>query len=198
MSLRQSRILRIDASVRHDGSVTRKLTDEVVAHLNQQSSLNVTHRDLTSGIPFVSQGWIDGESQQRQDSDVLIEEIKHADIVVVGLPMYNFGAPAVFKAWFDQVALAKRTFEYVDGWPQGLLRDRPVVFAIASDGVRLGSEVDHLTPWLRTAFGMLGLTDLRFIAADGILTDKSRLASAISDIPKICPAGENAIELSAI
>ena len=102
-------ILRIDASARKEGSVSRDLNDKVIDRFASADEVSVTHRDLTEPLPFLDGDWIganftpadDRTDRQREKlalSDELIDEIKAADVVLIGLPIYNFGVPAALKA----------------------------------------------------------------------------------------------------
>ncbi|MEM1385697.1 MAG: NAD(P)H-dependent oxidoreductase [Pseudomonadota bacterium] len=169
-------VLRIDASMRREGSVTRRLTDRVLDRLAGSETTLVT-RDLAYGMPLVDEGWIvanfadDAErtEAQRQTlaiSDALVAELKAADTVVIGLPIYNFGVPAALKAWVDQVTRARVTFRYTDTGPVGLLEGKRAVLVIASGGVGADSPVDFATPYMRHLLGFIGITDVTVIAAD--------------------------------
>ncbi len=101
-------------------------------------------------------------------SNTITDEIKAADVVVVGVPMWNFGVPAALKAWFDLVARVGVTFKYGANGPEGLLHDKKVYFAVATGGTPIGSGWDHTTPHLKTFFGFMGITEQEVIAADQI------------------------------
>ncbi len=113
-------ILRLDASARRDGSVTRDLTSRILARFPQA---DVTTRDLADGLPLIDAAWVaanftpeaDRDAAQRAAlalSDTLIAEVRAADTLVIGLPIYNFGVPATLKAWIDLIARAGVTFRY--------------------------------------------------------------------------------------
>ena len=99
-------------------------------------------------------------------SDTLIAELEAADTLVLGVPLYNFGVPAAFKAWIDLVARARKTFKYTENGPVGLLQDKKAYVVIASGGTKSGSEIDFATGYMRHLLGFLGITDVTFIAAD--------------------------------
>ena len=169
-------ILRVDASMRHDGSTTRALTDATVEKL-AASGATVTTRDLADGVQIIDQEWIGANFTDPEDrtpeqaerlalSDALIGELQAADIVVIGMPIYNFGVPAALKAWVDQVARARVTFRYTENGPQGLLQGKRAVIVAASGGTGVNSEIDFATPYLRHALGFLGIHDVQVVAAD--------------------------------
>ncbi|MBD3658104.1 MULTISPECIES: FMN-dependent NADH-azoreductase [Marinobacter] len=101
-------------------------------------------------------------------SDQLIEELRTADAVILGVPMYNFGIPSGLKAYFDHIARAGVTFRYTENGPEGLLADRPVYIIATRGGIYAGTELDTQTPYLRTFLGFLGLQDLNFVYAEGL------------------------------
>lgn len=111
-------------------------------------------------------------------SDALIEELKRADVIVLGLPMYNFGVPSQLKAWFDHVARAGVTFRYTAAGPEGLLKGK-TAYVIATRGGRYnGSPVDHETPFVRQFLGFLGITDVNFVFAEGLaISEGSKVES---------------------
>lgn len=178
---RPTRLLRIDASARREGSVTRRLGDALVSGLQQRfPGLDVRHRDLgTEPVPFIDAAWVEANltpSESRnapqQDalalSDTLVQELRDADALAIGVPIYNFGIPAVLKAWIDLVARARLTFRYTDQGPEGLLTGKRAWLLVASGGVGAGSEVDFATRYLQHALNFLGIRDIEVIAADRI------------------------------
>jgi FMN-dependent NADH-azoreductase len=113
------------------------------------------------------------EEQKKQlaISDVLVAELQTADEYVFGVPMHNFGIPSTLKLWIDQVARAGKTFSYSAAGPEGLLKGKKATLVIASGGVydqgTAREGYNFVTPYLRTVFGFLGITDVHFIAAGG-------------------------------
>jgi FMN-dependent NADH-azoreductase len=172
------RVLRVDASARVDGSVTRQLADRLLAELaSRAGGVSVTRRDVAQGLPFVDADWVAAnltdpdvrDAAQRETlagSDTLVEEAQAADVWVIATPIYNFGVPASLKAWVDQIARARLTFRYTEQGPQGLLQNKKVYILVATGGTQVGSEIDFATPWLRFVLGFLGITDVEVIAAD--------------------------------
>lgn len=172
------RILEINSSGRRQASVSRMLSAELVAALELRHGLvQVTQRDLTDGVPFVDAAWIsanftadeDRGPEQRDvlaNSDQLVAELQNADVIVMGVPIYNFGIPAVLKAWIDMIARARVTFRYTGAGPEGLLRGKKAYVVIASGGVSVGSAADFASPYLRHALAFVGISDVEFIAAE--------------------------------
>src|SRR5262249_38607639 len=85
-------------------------------------------------------------------------------------PLYNFGPPASLKAWADLVARKDLTFKYTDKGPQGLLKNKRAYVIVTSGGVPVGAPADHLTPWLKTFLGFIGIDNVTFLAADQVAT----------------------------
>jgi len=171
-------ILKIEGSARSSGSITRTLTAEVVEALEaQHGEVSLVTRDLADGIGLIDERWIAANftpDEERNDiqraalaeSDALVEELKAANILVIGAPIYNFGVPAALKAWVDMIARARLTFRYSDKGPVGLLKGKKAYVVIASGGTPVDSEIDFATPYLRHALRFIGITDIVVIAAD--------------------------------
>lgn len=111
----------------------------------------------------------------------MIDELKNSEIVVIGLPLYNFGPPAALKAWADLVARAGTTFGYTASGPEGLLADRPIYIVAASGGTPIDSDADHATPWLRQFLNFLGVSDVSVIAAEGLAANPEKAMAAAFD-----------------
>ncbi|QJB70083.1 FMN-dependent NADH-azoreductase [Parasphingorhabdus halotolerans] len=167
-------ILRIDASARKSGSSSRRLTDSVIEKLAPET---VTIRDLTDGVSFVTEDWVNANFTDEADrthaqkaelaySDALVEELVAADTLVIGTPIYNFGVPAALKAWIDMIARARKTFHYTANGPEGLLTGKKAYVLVASGGTEMGSAIDFASGYLRHVLGFVGITDVTFIAAD--------------------------------
>jgi FMN-dependent NADH-azoreductase len=199
------RVLEIAASGRNEGSVSRMLSADVVAALEaRHGSIELTRRELKDGVPLVDDAWINANftpAEERSaaqratlaESDALVAELKAADLVVIGAPIYNFGIPAALKAWVDMVARARLTFRYTENGPQGLLEGKKAYVVIASGGVPVDSPVDFATPYLRHALSFIGITDVDVIAADRLNSraDESidaariRIAELIHTAPRL-------------
>ena len=105
-------------------------------------------------------------------SDRLITEVRQAEVIVLGMPMYNFGVPSNLKAYFDQIARAGQTFRYTEQGPVGMLEDRPVYIVATRGGRYQDTPQDHQTPYIKQFLGFVGLKDLRFVYAEGLaMTD---------------------------
>jgi FMN-dependent NADH-azoreductase len=193
MTAPSKRILRIDASMRRDGSVTRGLADRLITRLTRHTpATRVVTRDLAEGVEVIDAAWIGANftdpaarsPEQRTalaHSDRLIAELRDADTIVIGLPVYNFGVPAAFKAWIDQIARARETFRYTESGPVGLLTGKRAYVVVASGGVQVGSAVDFATPYVRHALAFVGITDVEFVAADRLAVDAAAAVAGAED-----------------
>ncbi|WP_300058843.1 NAD(P)H-dependent oxidoreductase [uncultured Roseobacter sp.] len=183
-------ILHIDASARTAGSTSRQLTASIVEKLGG----DVIRRDLTAAIPQIDESWVTANftpADQRTEaqknalalSDTLVEEIKSADVLVIGVPVYNFGIPAALKAWVDQIARAGLTFKYTEEGPEGLLQGKRAVIALATGGTPVGSEIDFASGYMRHIMGFIGITDVEIVAADRLMADAEKaMAEATAQI----------------
>ncbi len=173
-------ILHIDASARTEGSITRALSQKLVETLSSPETKVVTRDIGRSPLPLLTEAWVGAnftpdeartpEQIQTLDlSDTLIAEIEAADTLVLGVPIYNFGVPAGFKAWVDLIARARKTFAYTENGPVGLLEGKKAYVAIASGGTQSGSEIDFATPYVRHVLGFVGIHDVEIIAADQLM-----------------------------
>lgn len=172
-------ILKIDASGRTAGSVSRELGDRIVAGLSNGGE--TVSRDLNDHLPFLDEAWIgatftpvDVRSDEQHAtlalSDAIIAEVQAADTLVIATPVYNFGIPATLKNWIDLIARVGVTFRYTENGPVGLLEGKKAVVAFASGGVPIGSPMDHVTPYLKTVLGFVGITEVEFL--DTALVDE--------------------------
>lgn len=191
-------VLIIQSSSRKDGSTTRALTAELVNALNDdEAELSIIERDLSDGMPFVDQSWIDAnftaaenrtadQSATLSFSDTLVDELTMADVIIIAAPIYNFGVPAALKAWIDQIARARVTFKYTDDGPVGLLEGKRAIVISASGGTEIGADIDFATGYLHHLLGFIGIKDVSFIAADRMMVDaEAALAKARTSIQKI-------------
>lgn len=171
-------ILEISSSARMDGSISRTLSRDLIAALEaRHGSTEITHRDLSKGVPLLDDAWIEANftpdearTGKHKDalakSDELVRELQNADVLLIGVPIYNFTISASLKAWIDMIARARVTFRYTDDGPRGLLKGKKAYLLVASGGVPVGSPMDFATPYLRHALSFVGITDVEIIAAD--------------------------------
>ncbi|AZB65457.1 FMN-dependent NADH-azoreductase [Cereibacter sphaeroides WS8N] len=171
-------ILRIDSSIKGEAAVSRRLTQRILDRLLEaHPDATVVSRDLAQGIRQIDGPWLgsvftapDQRTADQQEiartADAVMAEVKEADILVIALPVYNFGAPAQLKSWVDHIARRGESFVYTETGPVGLLTGKRAIVAFTSDGTPLGSELDHASGWLRQVLGFVGITDVDFVAAD--------------------------------
>ncbi|KPB01726.1 FMN-dependent NADH-azoreductase [Ahrensia marina] len=190
-------LLSIQSSARHENSHSRDLSKELIAKLNKQGEFDVKERDLAETIPHISEKWLGANWTPKDDrndeqkahlalSDTLIEQLKAADVLVFGAPIYNFSVPAALKAWIDMVCRAGDTFRYTENGPEGLLKGKKAYIVIASGGVPVDSAYDYATPYLRQVLGFIGITDVEIIAADGLVANEAAsLAKANAEIERL-------------
>lgn len=169
-------ILQIDSTLRKDGSVTRRLTAQIAAHIGG----DVVYRDLTDGLYKQSDAWLaanwtqaDNRTDEQQSilagSDELIAELKAADTIVIGVPIYNFSVSASLKAWIDLICRAGITFNYTPDGPVGLLEGKTAILAVASGGVPIGSPADFATGYMKQVLGFLGIKDVKMVVAERVV-----------------------------
>lgn len=177
-------LLVVNSSPFLETSVSRGLSSEFVENWKKANpNGKVITRDLAaSNLKTLDAAWV-GAAYTPKDartaeqnaalalSDTLIAELKEADEYVLGVPMHNFAAPAVFKLWIDQIARSGETFSYADGTPKGLLQGKKATFLVSSGGAYTAGTAmesfNHVEPYLRTVFGFVGVTDTKFLSAGG-------------------------------
>jgi len=176
-----STLLLIRSSLLQDNSQSSRLADRFVAQwqaANPQGRVVV--RDLAADpLPHLSLAHVGAfgtPAEQRTPeqqalvaaSDALIAELQSADVVALGLPLYNFGIPSTLKAYFDQIARAGVTFRYTADGPEGLVKGKQVYVFATRGGLYKDQPHDTQTPFVRNFLGFLGMRDVRFVFAEGL------------------------------
>lgn len=193
-------LLQINASINKDGGQSSQLANRFVAAFRaRHPQAQVVVRDVAAADPvphltaerfaaFVTKPE-ERTAEQRAVvaySDALIDELRQADVVVIGLPMYNFGVPSQLKAYFDHIARAGITFAYTDKGPVGRLTGKKVYVFAARGGQYAGTPLDSQTSYVRDFLAFLGMTDVQFVYAEGLaMSPESRqanLAKAAAEI----------------
>ena len=203
MKATNKQVLKISSGGRLDGSVSRDLSDNLIFAIEDRyGAADIVHRDLAAGIPFVDEAWIEANftpeerrtEKQRETldfSDALVAELRNADVLVIGVPMYNFSITAALKAWIDMIARARLTFRYTENGPEGLLRGKKAYLVVATGGVPVGSPMDFATPYLRHALTFVGITDVEIVAADRLNSDAEesvdKARARIADLIHLTP-----------
>lgn len=177
-------LLKLDSSPMGERSISRKLTEKFAkSWLQAHPGGRVIERDLTAlYLPVINSLWV-GAAHTPQDartaeqaaalaqSDSLIADLQQADEYVFGVPMHNFSIPTTLRLWIDQVVRAGKTFSYGAGGAKGLLTGKKATLLLASGGVyaqgTAAAAFDFVTPYLRTVFAFIGITDVTIIAAEG-------------------------------
>ncbi|MEM8632598.1 MAG: NAD(P)H-dependent oxidoreductase [Pseudomonadota bacterium] len=192
-----STVLHIDASARKEGSVSRDLTARIVERFKAGGVETVITRDLADAVPLIDEEWVGANFTPAEDrtdaqrdklalSDRLVGELKAADVVVIGAPLYNFSVPAALKAWVDLVARAGSTFRYTENGPVGLLEGKRAIVVIPTGGTAVGSDVEFASGYLRHFLGFIGITDVEVIKADQLMMDAdAALKSANDDVERL-------------
>ena len=162
------KVLHINSSITGEASLSRQLSAAVVDALRARApDLELIRRDLDAQpIPH-----LDGQALAGGDAAV-VQEFLDADVVVIGAPMYNFTVSSQLKAWIDRVLVAGKTFRYTAEGPEGLAGGRTVIIASSRGGL-YGAETpaaaaDFQEPYLRWVFGFMGVSDVRFVRAEGV------------------------------
>lgn len=198
-------ILQINSSARGGNSHSTRLAGEIVARLQSiQANTRLSVRDLgQTPHPALDEKALQAlftPAEQRTPEqaarvaldDALIAEIKAADAVVLGVPMYNFGVTAQLKNWIDAIARAGVTFRYTDTGPEGLLKGKKVYVALTRGGQYRNTPTDSQVPYLKTVLGFLGLSDIEFVYAEGLAmgpeAEQKALASARAEIEQVLAA----------
>ncbi|WP_299182928.1 NAD(P)H-dependent oxidoreductase [uncultured Neptuniibacter sp.] len=174
-----SKILVIDSSSRGVGSVSRAMTQQFIKAFSEGSEDScIVYRDLVkSSLPHLSADAIEGffspEPSLRAKratvvSDQLIAELMEADLVCLGMPVYNFNVPSAMKAYIDQVVRIGRTFQKVgDGNLEGLCRGKRMLVLYSMGGIYQGSEMDFVRPYMKVIADFMGFESCDFVAIEG-------------------------------
>jgi len=174
-----------------DGQSSRLAEKFVTQWRAQNPRARVTVRDLAADpVPHLTAerfGAFLAKPEQRTptqqvvvaDSDTMINELKAADVLVLALPMYNFGVPSTLKAYFDHVARSGVTFRYTEAGPEGLLKGKKAYVFATRGGVYLGTPRDTQTAYVREFFGFLGISDIEFVYAEGLSMGEAPRAAAL-------------------
>ena len=173
-------ILQINTSARQGANSTR-VADAIVTRLKSiHPEARTVLRDLSRNphpiLDEVALGALFTPADQRTPEqsarvaldDALIDEVRAADVLVLGVPMYNFGVPVQLKSWIDAIARAGATFRYTEKGPEGLLKGKKVYVGLARGGRYRDTPLDSQVPYLKTVLGFLGMTEVQFVYAEGL------------------------------
>ena len=195
------RILHIDSSITGAASASRQLTADIVSALQQaHPEAMVEHLDLGNnppphlgpqslGMRTGQEATTEVERQENAISEALVSQFLAADVIVLGVPFYNFTIPTQLKAWFDRIAQAGRTFRYTANGPEGLATGKKVYVVSTRGGMYSTSEggqaMEHQESYLKVIFGFMGVTDISIIRAEGLGMGEDARTSAIGQAKQL-------------
>lgn len=189
-----TKLLQINSGLNGAESLSTKLANEFTsAFLLRNPDTQIELRDLSvDPVPH-----LDAEtfktfhdpsaavsSQQKGAlalSDTMVNEVQEADVLVLGVPMYNLGIPSTLKAWIDHIARAKITFRYTETGVEGLLLNKKAYVTTARGGEYAGTQADVLTSYLKLVLGFMGITNIEFIYAEGLSMGSEIAAASLSN-----------------
>ena len=193
-----SKLLHIDSSILGGNSVSRQLTAQIVASWRAaHPATEVSYLDLAVDtpshlsaeslgfrMPAGAEPLSDAQQRENAISEALVAQFLAADVVVIGAPLYNFAIPTQLKSWIDRIAQVGRTFTYTDKGPVGLAGGKTVIIASARGGVYstsdAGNAMEHQESYLKTILGFLGVTDVRFVRAEGLAMGEAAKTAALA------------------
>jgi FMN-dependent NADH-azoreductase len=193
------KLLHIDSSILSANSVSRELTaniakEWIAAHpgttvnyldLAVDTPTHLSAESLGFRMPAGAAELTDVQKSENAVSEALVSQFLAADVIVVGAPLYNFSIPSQLKSWIDRVAQVGRTFKYTETGPQGLAGGKTVIVASTRGGVYSTSEggraMEHQESYLQTVFGFFGITDVRFVRAEGVSMGEVKKAEAMTE-----------------
>ncbi|NUT61878.1 NAD(P)H-dependent oxidoreductase [Herbaspirillum sp. C9C3] len=203
------KILHLDSSILADASASRVLSAAVVEHLcTLHPEAQVSVRDLASSPIAHLDGAIAAGFRQPGGtvtdaavlvehvlSETLVSEFLASDVIVLGVPMYNFSIPSQLKAWLDRLAQPGRTFRYTEQGPLGLSGDKAVIVTSTRGGMYSSGPatvMDHQESYLKAFFGFLGIQRVRFVRAErltkGAELRSQSMRAALDEIPSMVAA----------
>jgi FMN-dependent NADH-azoreductase len=188
-------ILQINGSARVNGSNSTRVADAITARLKaRHPEATVELRDLAlAPHPVLDEAALSAlftPAEQRTPEqsarvaldDALIAQLKNADVIVLGVPMYNFSVSVQIKSWIDAVARAGQTFRYTAHGPEGLVTGKEVYVGLARGGIYRDTERDSQVPYLKGVLGLMGMTDVEFIYAEGVNMGEDRATAAFDEV----------------
>jgi len=196
-------LLQINASLNNGNGQSSRLANQfVAAYRRRYPGAKIVERDVAAAEPvphlnaerfgsFITKPEERSAAQHAvvAYSDILINELRQADVIVLGLPMYNFGVPSQLKAYFDHIARAGVTFKYTEKGPVGQLTGKKVYVFAARGGVHAGTPIDTQTSYVRDFLRFLGMDDVEFVYAEGLAispeSKEAGLARAAAEIERL-------------
>jgi FMN-dependent NADH-azoreductase len=196
-------LLQINASISNGKGQSSQLAKQFVAAFHERRpDVKIVVRDVAAAeaVPHLNAerfGAFITKPEERDAaqhavvaySDILIDEVKQADVIVLGLPMYNFGVPSQLKAYFDHIARVGVTFKYTEQGPVGQLTGKKVYVFATRGGLYAGTPLDTQTSYVRDFLRFLGMTDVEFVYAEGLAISaqhkEAGLAKAVAEIARL-------------
>ena len=187
------KILQINTAARSEGANSTKLAAAISRRLkakHPEALLEV--RDLAANphpvLDEAALGALFTPPDQRTPEqaarvaldDALIAQTQSADVIILGVPMYNFGVPVQLKTWIDAIARAGVTFRYTENGPEGLIKGKKVYLALARGGIYRDTPNDSQVPYLKTVLGFLGMTDIECVYAEGLAMGEEAAVQAFA------------------
>lgn len=191
------KLLHVDSSITGENSASRKLTQQIVtAWTAKHPDTEVEYLDLVAQAPnhFTmaamaprtgqTEGLSAEQTAENAVSEQLVSQFLAADVIVIGAPFYNFSIPSQLKAWIDRLAQPGRTFRYTASGPEGLAKGKTMIVASSRGGVYSTTEamqaLEHQESYLKVVLGFFGITDVRFVRAEGLGLGPEAVASAFA------------------
>lgn len=186
-------VLSINTGLNGKTGKSNQLVSTFVKQLSNSETTRIVERDLArEDLPHLKeiemQAWATPKQERNKQqallallSDKLIAELQNADVIVLGMPMYNFGTPSVFKAWIDRVARTGVTFSYTENGPIGLLKNKKVYVLATRGGLYAGTPKDTQSQYIKDVFSFMGMDDIEFIYAEGLAMGDDAASRAWSD-----------------
>jgi FMN-dependent NADH-azoreductase len=191
------KLLHIDSSILGGNSVSRTLSKATVERLRAETpDLEVTYHDLAADpIGHLTGTYLAGQSAETQHDQALqedlalggrvLEEFLAADVVVIGVALYNFTIPSQLKTWIDRICVAGKTFRYTESGPEGLAGGKRVILTISRGGFygegTPSASFEHAETYLRSVFTFIGVTDLEVVLAEGVAVGPEQREKATNE-----------------
>jgi FMN-dependent NADH-azoreductase len=183
------KLLHLDSSIQGEASASRAVSAAVVERLRDiHRPLDIRYRDLAADpLPHIT---LPGFASAA--AAAVLDEFLSADVVVIGVPMYNFGIPTQLKAWFDHILIAGKTFRYVEGGAEGLSGGKRVIIALSRGGIYSDgptAAMEHAETHLRAMLSFIGITNVEFVVTEGVAIGpeqrEAALHSALAQVGRI-------------
>jgi len=187
-----TRALLVTSSILGENGQSNALANHFKAKTEERDVM-VTHRDVVANaLPHLAieelgawQTPAEERSTEQQalaaHSDELLAELRANDVLVLAVPLYNLGIPSQLKAWFDRVLRAGETFRYTENGPQGLIEGKRAIILAARGGQYAGTELDSQTPHLKTMLGLMGISDVDVVFAEGLNMGDAQRDAALKE-----------------